>query len=114
VYKAVKDLSIEQTLKTYEEIWLSKVFEFDVYVDHRSESLVKSSNDDEDKSSHDRRSSHSRAGFVPNIGTSKSAKRLSIGSLPQSLAAIELIQVKLFILFFHFWRKILILIFLGK
>ena len=45
--KAVKDLSIEQTLKTYEEIWLSKVFEFEVYIDHRSESLTKSANDEE-------------------------------------------------------------------
>ena len=26
VQKAIKDLSIEQTIKTYEEIWLSKVF----------------------------------------------------------------------------------------
>ena len=45
--KAVKDLSIEQTLKTYEEIWLSKVFEFETYIDHRSESLAKSTNDEE-------------------------------------------------------------------
>jgi hypothetical protein len=40
-------LSIEQTLKTYEEIWLSKVFEFETYNDHRSESLAKSTNDEE-------------------------------------------------------------------
>jgi hypothetical protein len=26
VQKAVKDLSLEQTIKTYEEIWLSKLF----------------------------------------------------------------------------------------
>lgn len=25
--RAVKDLSIEQSLKTYEEVWLSKIFE---------------------------------------------------------------------------------------
>ena len=27
VQRAVKDLSIEQSLKTYEEVWLSKIFE---------------------------------------------------------------------------------------
>lgn len=31
VQKAVKDLSIEQTIKTYEEIWLSKMFVLDLY-----------------------------------------------------------------------------------
>lgn len=48
-----------------------------------------------DKSSHDRRSSHSRAGVILPPGATKSAKRLSIGSLPQSLAAVEPIQVKI-------------------
>ena len=27
VQRAVKDLSIEQSLKTYEEVWLSKIFD---------------------------------------------------------------------------------------
>ena len=27
VQRAVKDLSIEQSLKTYDEVWLSKIFE---------------------------------------------------------------------------------------
>jgi dynein heavy chain len=31
VQKAIKDLSIEQTIKTYEEIWLSKMFELKKY-----------------------------------------------------------------------------------
>lgn len=31
VQKAVKDLSIEQTIKTYEEIWLSKTFKLEVF-----------------------------------------------------------------------------------
>jgi dynein heavy chain len=38
VQKAVKDLSLEQTLKTYEEIWLSKVFSMKLFKCYRSES----------------------------------------------------------------------------
>ena len=32
VQRAVKDLSIEQSLKTYEEVWLSKVFQFHLHI----------------------------------------------------------------------------------
>ena len=32
VQRAVKDLSIEQSLKTYEEVWLSKIFELRPHV----------------------------------------------------------------------------------
>ena len=35
VQRAVKDLSIEQALKTYEEVWLSKIFELDEHVRNR-------------------------------------------------------------------------------
>ncbi len=41
VNKAVKDLSIEQTLKKYEEIWLSKVFEFELYVQQNQQNGTK-------------------------------------------------------------------------
>ena len=36
VQKAVKDLSIEQTIKTYEEIWLSKTFQLELFSYQRS------------------------------------------------------------------------------
>ncbi len=39
VQKAVKDLSIEQTLKTYEEIWLSKTFTLQLYENPKPENL---------------------------------------------------------------------------
>ena len=32
VQRAVKDLSIEQSLKTYEEVWLSKIFQFHIHI----------------------------------------------------------------------------------
>ena len=32
VMRAIKDLSIEQSLKTYEEVWLSKVFELEEHI----------------------------------------------------------------------------------
>lgn len=51
VNKATKDLSIEITLKTYEEIWLSKLFEFSIYFDPKL-SQAKSNKDEEVKLSH--------------------------------------------------------------
>jgi len=39
VQKAVKDLSIEQTLKTYEEIWLSKTFTLQLYENPKPDNL---------------------------------------------------------------------------
>ena len=36
VQRAVKDLSIEQSLKTYEEVWLSKIFELREHVRNRA------------------------------------------------------------------------------
>jgi dynein heavy chain len=90
VQKAIKDLSIEQTIKTYEEIWLSKIFNLKKYGTIHSEQVSKPiSNDDDDKSSHDRRSSFSRIGVVQASSTTKSNKRLSIGSLPNSLLGLE-------------------------
>lgn len=47
VQKAVKDLSIEQTIKTYEEIWLSKVFSLKIYAYPRSDSSDKLLNEDD-------------------------------------------------------------------
>ncbi|CAF0814108.1 unnamed protein product [Brachionus calyciflorus] len=88
VQKAVKDLSIEQTIKTYEEIWLSKIFNLKIYSYPRSETTDKALNEEDDKSSHDRRSSQSRIGMFPSVST-KSTKRLSIGSLPMSLIGVE-------------------------
>ena len=40
VQRAIKDLSIEQSLKKYEEIWLSKVFEL---TDHVRNSVIQAS-----------------------------------------------------------------------
>ena len=34
--RAVKDLSIEQSLKTYEEVWLSKIFEVREHVRNKA------------------------------------------------------------------------------
>lgn len=98
VQKAVKDLSIEQTIKTYEEIWLSKVFSLKIYSYPRSDNTDKPLNEDDDKSSHDRRSSQSRIGMIPTIST-KSTKRLSIGSLPQSLIGVEPLSVSHILIF---------------
>ena len=36
VQRAVKDLSIEQSLKTYEEVWLSKLFEMREHVRNKA------------------------------------------------------------------------------
>ncbi len=47
VSKAIKDLSIEQTLKKYEEIWLSKVFEFELYSQQSQDSSNKGATDEE-------------------------------------------------------------------
>lgn len=103
-------MSIEQTLKTYEEIWLSKIFSLAPYALNKFDTEGISTHDDDvklrfifillislklfnlpkAKSSHDRRSSQSRMGMMqPQSIAVKSAKRLSIGSLPQSLANIE-------------------------
>lgn len=38
VQRAGKDLSIEQSLKTYEEVWLSKVFESREHIRHQTSS----------------------------------------------------------------------------
>ena len=32
VMRAIKDLSIEQSLKTYEEVWLGKIFDLENYI----------------------------------------------------------------------------------
>lgn len=37
VQRAVKDLSIEQSLKTYDEVWLSKIFELRPHTRIRTE-----------------------------------------------------------------------------
>ena len=47
VNRAVKDLSIEQSLKTYEEVWLSKVFELRQHV--RSQTVTSNSKLSEEK-----------------------------------------------------------------
>ena len=39
VQRAVKDLSIEQSLKKYEEVWLSKLFEMRAHVRNKSSSM---------------------------------------------------------------------------
>lgn len=36
VQRAVKDLAIEKSLKTYEEVWLSKVFEMRIHIRSKS------------------------------------------------------------------------------
>ena len=36
----MKDLSIEQSLKTYEEVWLSKIFQFLVHIRSKSADLA--------------------------------------------------------------------------
>ena len=125
VNKAIKDLSIEQTLKTYEEIWLSKVFSLMPYTINKFDTEAITTHDDDviahfsssfffcsflfqkifitdnliqlkAKSSHDRRSSQSRMGMMQAQSiAAKSTKRLSIGSLPQSLANIEPFNVHL-------------------
>ena len=46
VQKSVKDRSIEQTIRTYEEIWLSKVFNLKLYVNNKLEYSNKQSEDD--------------------------------------------------------------------
>jgi hypothetical protein len=84
IQKAVRDLSIEQTIKTYEEVWLSKIFKLKKHEILNSE--VKRAQRDEDEKSNGSK--------IPNsqLNTTKSMKRLSIGSLPLSLNGIEPIQ----------------------
>lgn len=48
VQKAIKDLSIEQTLKTYEEIWLSKVFTLVPYAINKFDTEGMTSTHDDD------------------------------------------------------------------
>lgn len=36
VQRAVKDLAIEKSLKTYEEVWLSKLFELRIHIRSKS------------------------------------------------------------------------------
>lgn len=40
VQRAVKDLSIEQSLKTYEEVWLSKIFQFQIHIRSKNVELA--------------------------------------------------------------------------
>ncbi len=47
VNKAIKDLSIEQTLKTYEEIWLSKVFTLTPYSINKFDTEAITTHDDD-------------------------------------------------------------------
>ena len=84
--KADKDLSLEQTIKTYEEIWLSKVFNLKLYKMVRPDSDGKVLNEEEDNNTNDRRSSISKL-------MNKSGKRRSIVSLPQSLLDAEPVSV---------------------
>ena len=50
VQKAVKDLSIEQTLRTYEEIWLSKIFNLKQYENQKSDTFAYAQMNDNDVS----------------------------------------------------------------
>ncbi len=51
VQRAVKDLLIEESLKTYEEVWLSKVFELRDHV--RNKAIASQSRQEKDKKDSD-------------------------------------------------------------
>ncbi|XP_033641711.1 dynein beta chain, flagellar outer arm-like [Asterias rubens] len=99
VQRAVKDVTIESALKTYEEIWLSKIFELRPHV----RVIGGASSEKQDKEETDTKSEYSQsdAGTVKGgatsgrraqsrmssftIGTAGRAKRASVSSLPGSL-----------------------------
>ncbi|XP_069115919.1 uncharacterized protein [Argopecten irradians] len=95
VQKAVKDLSIEQSLKTYDEIWLSKIFETRLHTRSRMEQQFSSQDAHSESQSEGGQSlqhvaipSRSQARTTSRISNQSSHsknKRSSIASLPASL-----------------------------
>ncbi|XP_052258855.1 uncharacterized protein LOC127863384 isoform X2 [Dreissena polymorpha] len=97
VQRAVKDLSIEQSLKNYEEVWLSKVFKFQVHIRskiensgdvtvHDNQSEVSQS--EAEGQGHRAAPSRSQArttSRVSNQSSHSKNKRSSMASLPASL-----------------------------
>ncbi|XP_022099208.1 dynein beta chain, ciliary-like [Acanthaster planci] len=100
VQRAVKDVTIESALKTYEEIWLSKIFELRPHV----RVISGAGSDKPDKEETDTKSEYSQSdagtvkGLMPSggrraqsrmssftIGTGGRTKRASVSSLPASL-----------------------------
>nr|XP_022320176.1 dynein beta chain, flagellar outer arm-like isoform X6 [Crassostrea virginica] len=98
VQRAVKDLSIEQSLKTYDEVWLSKIFELRPHTRIRTEIDVAPTNQDQQSES-DHSQQHGQGGQLPagsrsqartgsrisNQSSHSKNKRSSIASLPASL-----------------------------
>ncbi|XP_056010102.1 uncharacterized protein LOC125667097 [Ostrea edulis] len=98
VQRAVKDLSIEQSLKTYDEVWLSKIFELRPHTRIRTELDVAPTNQDQQSES-DHSQQQGQGGLPPAASRSQARtgsrisnqsshsknKRSSIASLPASL-----------------------------
>ncbi|XP_053409232.1 uncharacterized protein LOC123561373 isoform X4 [Mercenaria mercenaria] len=100
VQRAVKDLSIEQSLKTYEEVWLSKIFQFLVHIRsksaemagdvtvHDNQSEISQSETGDQNQPHKPGPSRSQVrttSRVSNQSSHSKNKRSSIASLPASL-----------------------------
>ncbi|KAL5020323.1 hypothetical protein ScPMuIL_003215 [Solemya velum] len=98
VQRAVKDLSIEQSLKTYEEVWLSKIFELQLHIRSKFETPTDpDAGDNQSEYSQSETGASQHQGMQPSRSqvrttsrVSKSSshsknKRSSLASLPASL-----------------------------
>ncbi|XP_064650622.1 uncharacterized protein LOC135502065 isoform X3 [Lineus longissimus] len=102
VQRAVKDLSIENSLKFYEEVWLSKLFEMRQHVQTK---VIEAKPTEEDGVPDNKSESASESQQSQQLGPSRNARatsrvsnqsghsrnrRASIASLPPSLANMEM------------------------
>ncbi|CAH1797693.1 unnamed protein product [Owenia fusiformis] len=100
VQRAVKDLSIEQSLKTYEEVWLSKIFDLRSHVRVKAPTtagtvIEQSKQDDTQSESHSEAGSNlasktqmrttTSASRISNQSAQSRQRRTSVSSLPASL-----------------------------
>ncbi|KAK6172547.1 hypothetical protein SNE40_016179 [Patella caerulea] len=92
VQRAAKDLTIEQSLKTYEEVWLSKVFELRSHIRTKSSAAADTTIQDNQSEvasevggTQPSRSQVRATSRVSNQSSHSRLKRTSIASLPASL-----------------------------
>lgn len=107
VQRAVKDLSVEKTLKTYEEIWLGKLLELKEHARNRAliaqyESSTKESNNREgDTFSEASQPERGSRQYSRMSGTTVSRMRkTSVSSLPASMLNVDVSIINLNLTYF--------------
>ncbi|KAL3885754.1 hypothetical protein ACJMK2_025795 [Sinanodonta woodiana] len=97
VQRAMKDLSIEQSLKTYEEVWLSKIFELKAHIRSKFDAQIEVTQDNQSEMSQSEggnsqvpvtgqnRNQARTTSRISNQSSLSKNKRSSIASLPASL-----------------------------